>query len=256
MRGALRNYRLSSMGDLDKTLNLLQNKTRRLILERLVREPHYPMQLAELIGISQQAIMKNLRELENGGFVEKMQVASEKGGPPRTIFRVQEAFSLRIDLGPDLFKIEKRKLPSGGPLRLSSKLPSSVVPIAEQVSGRKKISVTEGVLHLEQLNTQLETLDRQRDALIALHQQIRGRISAAVDSDFENYSQRTMVHALLETPTIQPDLGLMAKELQRSEQDITAVMTRVRELVERQRSDRSGEVVAIDDNPGLRWWLG
>ena len=149
MRGALRNYRLSSMGDLDKTLNLLQNKTRRLILERLVREPHYPMQLAELIGISQQAIKKNLRELENGGFVEKMQVASEKGGPPRTIFRVQEAFSLRIDLGPDLFKIEKRKLPSGGPLRLSSKLPSEVVPIAEQVSGRKKISVTEGVLHLD-----------------------------------------------------------------------------------------------------------
>jgi predicted transcriptional regulator len=139
---------------------------------------------------------------------------------------------------------------------LSSKLPSGVVPIAEQVSGRKKISVTEGVLHLEQLNTQLETLDRQRDALIALHQQIRGRISAAVDSDFENYSQRTMVHALIETPTIQPDLGLMAKELQLSEQDISAVMTRVRELVERQRSDRSGEIVAIDDNPGLRWWLG
>jgi hypothetical protein len=48
----------------------------------------------------------------------------------------------------------------------------------------------------------------------------------------------------------------MAKELQLSEQDITAVMTRVRELVERQRSDRSGEVVAIDDNPDLRWWLG
>jgi hypothetical protein len=48
----------------------------------------------------------------------------------------------------------------------------------------------------------------------------------------------------------------MAKELQLSEQDITAVMTRVRELVERQRSDRSGEVVAIDDNPNLRWWLG
>ena len=65
-----------------------------------------------------------------------------------------------------------------------------------------------------------------------------------------------MVHALIETPTIQPDLGLMAKELQLSERDISAVMTRVRELVERQRSDRSGEIVAIDDNPGLRWWLG
>jgi hypothetical protein len=65
-----------------------------------------------------------------------------------------------------------------------------------------------------------------------------------------------MVHALIEAPRIQPDLGLMAKELQLSEKDISAVMTRVRELVERQRSDRSGEVVAISDNSSLRWWLG
>ena len=48
----------------------------------------------------------------------------------------------------------------------------------------------------------------------------------------------------------------MARELNLSESDISAVMSRVRELVEQQRSDRSGEVVAIDDNPGLRWWLG
>jgi len=237
------------MDQLERSLMLLQNKTRRSILERLVREPHYPMQLAELIGVSQQAIVKHLKELERGNLVEKMKVPSEKGGPPRTIFRVCEAFSLRVDLGPDLFKIERRKLPSGGPLRLSPRLPEQSQPIAEVISGRKKISVTEGVVHLEQL-------DRQRDALIALHQQIRGRVSAAVDTDFEDYSQRTMVHTLIETPRIKPDLGLMAKELNLSESDISAVMSRVRELVERQRSDRSGEVVAVDDNPDLRWWLG
>jgi len=61
---------------------------------------------------------------------------------------------------------------------------------------------------------------------------------------------------LIETPRVKPDLGLMARELNLSESDISAVMSRVRELVERQRSDRSGEVVAIDDNPDLRWWLG
>ena len=77
-----------------------------------------------------------------------------------------------------------------------------------------------------------------------------------MDTDFEDYSQRTMVHALIETPRIKPDLGLMARELNLSQSDISAVMSRVRELVERQRSDRSGEVVAIDENPGLRWWLG
>ena len=106
------------------------------------------------------------------------------------------------------------------------------------------------------MNEQLELLDRQRDALIALHQQIRGRVSAAVDTDFEDYSQRTMVHTLIETPRVKPDLGLMAQELNLTENDISVVMSRVRELVERQRTDRSGEVVAIDDNPELRWWLG
>ena len=53
------------MADIDYALRLLQNKVRRQILERLVREPHYPMQLAELIGVSQQAIKKHLKELEN-----------------------------------------------------------------------------------------------------------------------------------------------------------------------------------------------
>jgi hypothetical protein len=48
----------------------------------------------------------------------------------------------------------------------------------------------------------------------------------------------------------------MAQELNLTENDISVVMSRVRELVERQRTDRSGEVVAIDDNPELRWWLG
>ena len=74
------------MADIDLALRLLQNKVRRQILERLVREPHYPMQLADLIGVSQQAIKKHLRELENGNFVAKLKVPSEKGGPPRTIY--------------------------------------------------------------------------------------------------------------------------------------------------------------------------
>ena len=130
------------MADIDHALRLLQNKVRRQILERLVREPHYPMQLAELIGVSQQAIKKHLKELEHGNFVAKLQVPSEKGGPPRTIYTVQEAISIRIDLGPDLFNCEQRKLPSGGPMRLSSKLPEATHPVAELVSGRKRISVS------------------------------------------------------------------------------------------------------------------
>ena len=73
------------MNDLDNALYLLQNKMRRQILERLIREPHYAMQLSQIIGASQPAIVKHLKELEDGGMVSKSKVPSENGGPPRTL---------------------------------------------------------------------------------------------------------------------------------------------------------------------------
>ena len=131
------------MANLDEALAILQNKARRAILERLVREPHYPLQLAEQIGISQQAVMKHLKLLEGAEFVVKMRVASNKGGPPKNIYSVQQAISIRIDLGPDLFQCNQRILPAGGPLKLSNQLNGDIVRVAEMVSGRKKIGVGE-----------------------------------------------------------------------------------------------------------------
>ena len=187
------------MVDLDEALGILQNKARRAIIERLVREPHYPLQLAKQIGISQQAVMKHLGMLEKVGFVVKMKVASNKGGPPKNIYSVQQAISIRIDLGPDLFQCTQRILPTGGPLKLSNKLSGEMVKVAEVVSGRKMIGVGEGAHHLSTISDAIERLDRERDALIALHQQIKQRVSSTVDNDFESYEQRLMIHNILES---------------------------------------------------------
>ena len=64
--------------DFDTALSILENRTRRSILEHLVREAHYPLQLAELLDVSQQAIMKHLKVLEDAGFVVSEKVPSEK----------------------------------------------------------------------------------------------------------------------------------------------------------------------------------
>ena len=128
-------------------------------------QPHYPLQLAKQIGISQQAVMKHLRLLENVGFVVKMKAASNKGGPPKNIYSVQQAISIRIDLGPDLFQCNQRILPAGGPLKLSNKLQGDMVSIAEVVSGRKMIGVGEGAHPLSAISEEIERLDRERDAL-------------------------------------------------------------------------------------------
>jgi len=39
------------MVEFDEAMNILENKARRQILRHLVKEPHYPLQLSELLDI-------------------------------------------------------------------------------------------------------------------------------------------------------------------------------------------------------------
>ena len=94
------------MVDFDEALTILENPTRRQILRKLVKEPHYSLQLSELLEVSQQAVVKHLKVLEKGGFVDSESVPSEKGGPPAKMYRVTQSFSRRLDLGPDMFSAE------------------------------------------------------------------------------------------------------------------------------------------------------
>ena len=63
--------------DFDEALNILENRARRQILKRLAKEPHYPLQLSDLLEISQQAVVKHLKALEKAGFVDSTKLASQ-----------------------------------------------------------------------------------------------------------------------------------------------------------------------------------
>jgi predicted transcriptional regulator len=140
-------------------------------------------------------------------------------------------------------------------MRLSSRLPPASLSVVELVSGRKKIAVSEGVSHLSHLNEILEQIDQQRDAVIALHQHIRNRISAAVDSDFDKYEQRAMIHTIIEAPQQRLDLTRLSKELQLGQAQMNTLLEEVQLRLERQISDRAGHIIATPTNSELRWWL-
>ena len=140
-------------------------------------------------------------------------------------------------------------------MRLSRRLPVASLTVVEMVSGRKKIAVGEGVGHLSHLNEIIEQLDQQRDAVIALHQHIRNRISAAVDSDFDKYEQRAMIHTIIEAPQQRLDLTRLSKELQLGQTQMNALLEEVQQRLERQISDRAGHIIATHNNRELRWWL-
>ncbi len=83
-------------------LSMIENPTRRRILEALVREPLYPLQLSKELGMSQQAIMKNLNALEKNGMVTSYQESSSIG-PMRTVYEPCSEFTLVIDMRNGMF---------------------------------------------------------------------------------------------------------------------------------------------------------
>ena len=83
----------------DDALNILENPTRRDILRHLVKEPHYPLQLSELLEVSQQAVVKHLRVLEEAGFVDSESKKSDKEGPLERFTGLINHFLLGLILG-------------------------------------------------------------------------------------------------------------------------------------------------------------
>ena len=243
------------MNDVDKMLSLLENKVRRDILERLVKEPHYAYQLADQVGVSQQAITKQLVLLENAGMVQSEKVRSSKG-PPKRIYSVQKSFSIRIDLGPDLFKLEQRQLPKGGPMRISNHLPQNTKKIAIALAeiGRKKIGIDEAIFLLSEIEDSLDKLDEQRDALIALHQHVKNKASSTVESDFAHYEERQLVHSVFNNPREELNIEKLAFELQMPQNNARELADIFYEKLTRSMSKRSGNIIAAPKNTPLPWW--
>ena len=240
--------------DPSDALTILVNDVRRNILKRLVREPHYPLQLAQLIGVSQQAIMKHLKVLEDGGFVENEKVPSEKGGPPRRIFFVKKSVSLRIDVGPDLFRLESRPLPNGSPASLREDLPDDISNLISRIQRKRKMPVSEAVEALAEIEDTLTVLDRKRDALIALQQHVRGRANRSVDQ-IDTYVERRIIHGFLEEPSIHFDSDELSKRLSLDISEAEEMLESVRSRILVEMAQRKGSVLAGRPTPNLPWWM-
>ena len=238
----------------EAALDILSNETRREILKRLVREPHYGWQLASQLDVSQQAVVKHLNVLEEAGFVNSEKVASEKGGPPKRIYSVKQSFSLRMDLGPDLFRTKHSQLPRGGPLNISNihGLPDTAIQIATHIGGRRRLAISEAAECITHIQEMLDRLDDQRNALVALHQHVMKRVSRSVEGEFEDYQERSIVHTILEDPRRPVDLDAMAVAMAPMELNMEAVMNGIIPRIGIMDQDT---FLPVTNNTPLPWWL-
>ena len=141
-------------------------------------------------------------------------------------------------------------------MRLSSALPAASIPVAESLSGRKKIAVAEGLAHMRTLATVLEDLDAQRDALISLHQHVRQRVSAAVEADFDSYEERSIIQTMVEATGDRIDLSSLVQQELIGHPNVGDVIKTLRSRLEKQIARRSGQVIAAPLDTELRWYLG
>ena len=243
------------MVGVDEALSILENPTRRQILRKLVKEPHYPLQLSELLNVSQQAVVKHLKVLEESGFVDSERVPSEKGGPPKKMYKVNQSFSLRLDLGPDLFRAEHRKIPAGGPMRLSNRLPPELNGVVDRLGTRRKLPMVEAMGVLSELDSALERIDDHRDAVIALHQQVMRKVSPSISEQSESYEERQLAHAIMNQPRRPLDLDAFSQGLRIQSMEPEAMIVALRERLRREFAARRGRLVAAREGTPLPWWL-
>jgi len=143
--------------DIEKILDILGNKTRRKILAKLSEEANYVFQLSEDMKIRHQAIRKHLDLLKKLKIIKSYEGASTVGGPPRKYFKITKSFSILADITPDSFETKI----------------GSVDPAHEKISDLN--------MALENLNAEIEELEKKRQYLVELRQQILKYIKATMN---------------------------------------------------------------------------
>ncbi|MBP5203439.1 MAG: helix-turn-helix domain-containing protein [Candidatus Methanomethylophilaceae archaeon] len=143
--------------DIDDLLAMVENPTRRRILEALVNGPSYPLRLSKELGVSQQAVMKNLVLMERNGMVASYRESSSMG-PDRTVYVPSAAFTLVVDMQGGMFSV--RLLP----------------PSDEDAEEPEPMRAEEAMERITEIDDEIRELERRRSELI----RERGRLLSAV----------------------------------------------------------------------------
>ncbi|MCL1810812.1 MAG: helix-turn-helix domain-containing protein [Methanomassiliicoccaceae archaeon] len=181
------------MSDIDTILSVIENPTRRRILTALVREPHYPLQLSKELGVSPQAIMKNLDILEKSGLVESWRESSDRG-PFKIVYRLTSEFTLTIDLRDGMFMATLSE-------------PESAEAAAESMgSGFEAVreSLSEIDRHIREFDKMREELIKERNLMI------RSFMNCPAASGLD-YLERCMLYEMLNSPG--HDVGEVSRDL-------------------------------------------
>ncbi|MFW5946005.1 MAG: ArsR/SmtB family transcription factor [Candidatus Natronoplasma sp.] len=184
--------------EFDEMIQILQNETRRRILELLSKEENYPLAISRYLDTSQQSISKHLDRLEEKGLVISKRCKSEKGGPPTKKYSLNREFSLRIDLGPQLFDTELEDLKD------------EEIEDYEEIEGRVREGIIEGG-YLEghrkiirNIGRKIRKLEKERKYLLKLKEKALAEAYNYIHENFDRYEERKILYYVLDSGITDP----------------------------------------------------
>lgn len=182
---------------LDYILAILENPTRRKILKKLSRERHYPLQLSKELKVSQQAIMKHLKILEDHQLVKCKVERSDLGGPDRKCYVTNHQFSVIIDFAPNLFNVEMRPLERDTEVgREYQKLDKEIEKSLSIEDPKKRLSAISQFV--QEVSEEIEELEGKRSYLLGLKDEALEEAHTAVEELCEDYDERRLLYHLLD----------------------------------------------------------
>ena len=183
-----------SIDEVDKLFYLLENPTRRRILQLLSVERHYPLQLSREIDVTQQAVVKHLRILEQHGLVKSRDEPSSRG-PNRRVYAASREVSLHIDIGPSTYKQKAETDFDISSLSEQNRRVLDAVAESRHMDSKARMDLLSRVS--EDLRKSINDVEDERRSLMALVGELNREISSTALSADCTYEERRLLHHIL-----------------------------------------------------------
>jgi ArsR family transcriptional regulator len=150
--------------DIEDFFEALENNTRREILRRLIRDDTYAFEMSRMIGVSQQAINKQLEMLLRANLISVVGVVPSSSGASRKIYRPTGFSTMVVDYSRNFFEVRR-------------------YPIETDQNMKVEINSDRGadlIVHLKNINQKIEEIMLQREKLVKKKDIVLGKLNQKV----------------------------------------------------------------------------
>lgn len=187
-----------SLEEIDELFYLLENPTRRRILQLLSIERLYPLKmhkhLSRDIDVTQQAVVKHLKILEKHGLVKSRDEPSNRG-PNRKVYTASREVSLHIDIGPSTYNQKAETDFDISSISSRHQIVLDAIEESRNMNPKDRMVLLSRVS--EDLRKSVDAVENERRSLMALMGELNNEITLTAKAAECNYQERRLLHHIL-----------------------------------------------------------